>query len=98
MKRCAVPGSSQQFVGRLFGSGLAASSALCVLCILAMAQPALAQDCGSWSRPVLCEAQLVATADAGTDQPFDYRSPYGLAPRNLNVEWDIEIFERRLPG
>ena len=83
-----MPGCSQQFVGRSIGSGLAVSSALLILCIVAIAQPALAQDCGSWSRPVLCEAELVATADAGTDQRFDDRSPYRLAPRG---QMDIEL-------
>jgi hypothetical protein len=83
-----VPASSHEFDGRSVGAGVVAISALSILCTLATAQPTLAQDCGSWSRPVLCGAELVATTDVGADERFDGRSQYRLAPRG---QMDIEL-------
>ncbi|MDA1184815.1 MAG: DUF4214 domain-containing protein [Acidobacteria bacterium] len=73
---------------------MTAMSTLSVLCIFASVQPAMAQDCGAWSRPVLCEAELVATTDAGGGERFGGRSPYRLAPRGT-VDLQLEGLDQR---
>ena len=90
-----MPACPQQFVGRSIGAGVVAVSLLVTLSVLVPAQPALAQDCGSWSRPVLCEAELVATVEGGGDQRFDGRSSYRLAPRG---QMDLELSGRDQRG
>jgi hypothetical protein len=44
-------------------------------------EPALAQDCGSWSRPMLCTAELVATDADRRAVDVSGRSGIVLAPR-----------------
>ena len=95
VKERYVPACPQQFVGRSIGAGVVAVSLLVTLSVLVPAQPALAQDCGSWSRPVLCEAELVATVEGGGDQRFDGRSSYRLAPRG---QMDLELSGRDQRG
>ena len=90
-----MPGYSRHLFGRSNGARALAILALFVLGSLATAQAALAQDCGSWSRPVLCEAGLVATVDAGAASQLDGRSPYRLAPRG---QMDIALDGRDQRG
>jgi len=71
-----------------------ATSVVFTLCILVPAQPALAQDCGSWSRPVLCVAELVATVDGERDRQFGGRSDYRLAPRG-RMDLELSGFDQR---
>ena len=86
--------SSQQFVGRSNGACLVAASVVFTLSALVPARPALAQDCGSWSRPVLCEAELIATVDDGGDQRFGSGSAYRLAPRS-SMDLALSGFDQR---
>jgi hypothetical protein len=76
------------------GVGRLAMLTLSALFLLVPPQPAMAQECGAWSRPVLCEAELVATADAGGDQQAGGRSPYRLAPRG-SVDLALAGFDQR---
>ena len=89
-----MPASGQQTIGWSVGAGPLAIAAICMLFILLSFQPAMAQDCGAWSRPVLCEAELIATADAGGDQRVNGRSPYRLAPRGW-VDLELAGFDQR---
>lgn len=69
--------------------------ALPIMFILVSSQPAMAQECGAWSLPVLCEVELIATGDAGDNQRFNGRAPYRLAPRG----WmDLELAGRDQQG
>ena len=90
-----MPACAQQIVERSIGACVAVTAVVFTLSLLIAAQPALAQDCGSWSRPVLCEAELIATADGGGDQRFDGRSAYRLAPRG---RMDLELLGRDQRG
>ena len=67
---------------------------LSMLMILGYPERALAQDCGSWSRPVLCEAELVATDDTGHSDRLDERSRYRIAPRG-EVSLELEGRDQR---
>jgi len=50
---------------------------------------AAAQNCGSWPRPVLCEADLVVTADGARAERLKSDSRLRLAPRGqVNLEID----------
>ncbi|MBM3777819.1 MAG: DUF4214 domain-containing protein [Acidimicrobiia bacterium] len=58
--------------------------AACALVLLAapgVAPDAEAQDCGSWSQPILCEAVLVATVDGAGSDRVGGRARLRLAPR-----------------
>ena len=93
-RKGSVSAGPQGFVGWSSGASLMVSCAMLSLCILVWATPAMAQECGAWSRPVLCEAELVATADGGDDQQFSGRSPYRLAPRG-RVDLELVGFDQR---
>lgn len=56
---------------------------------------AAAQNCGSWPRPVLCEAELVATADGAKAERLKHDSRLRLAPRG---QVDLEIDGRDQRG
>ena len=68
---------------------------LSILMILGAPERALAQDCGSWSRPVLCEAELIATDDERNADRLDDRSRYRIAPRG---QVDLELAGRDQRG
>ena len=55
--------------------------ALFLVVFLAHAEPAVAQDCGNWSRPVLCEVELVVYDNVGSATRLSGRSRLQLAPR-----------------
>jgi len=75
-------------------AGLLAVPVLSILVLLAVTERALAQECGAWSRPVLCEATLVATdADGDSDRLGD-RSRYRIAPRG-RVDLELEGRDQR---
>ena len=65
-----------------------------MLMILGGPERALAQDCGSWSRPVLCEAALVATDADGDSDRLGERSRYRIAPRG-RVDLELEGRDQR---
>ena len=70
-------------------AGLLGVPVLTILVILGVAERALAQDCGAWSRPVLCEATLFATDADGDSDRLDVRSRYRIAPRGrIDLELD----------
>ena len=63
--------------------------ALAILMILGGPERTLAQNCGSWPRPVLCQAELVATDVDGNADWLDGQSRYRLAPRGrIDLELD----------
>jgi len=68
---------------------------LVILCTLLPAAPAEAQDCGSWSRPVLCTVELVATDSNRQSVRLSERSRLEIAPRE---QFDLEIIGRDQRG
>ena len=75
--------------GSAWRGGGAGVPVLTILVILGVPERALAQDCGAWSRPVLCEAALVATDADGDSDRLDVRSRYRIAPRGrIDLELD----------
>src|SRR3972149_4023827 len=49
--------------------------------LLAWPDRAAAQDCGSWPRPVLCDARLRALSEDRREERLDEQSRLRLAPR-----------------
>ena len=74
--RCLSP----QDIRRVAGIALAAPTLALVLALNDSAT-VFAQDCGAWSRPVVCRAELVAAGDDGNVNRLDDRSRYRIAPR-----------------
>ena len=68
---------------------------LVILCALLPAARAEAQDCGSWSRPVLCRAELVATDSDRQSVNLSQHSRIELAPRE---QFDVELIGRDQRG
>lgn len=62
--------------------------------VLLAPRMAAAQDCGSWSRPVVCEADLVVVGQGGRANRLDERARLRLAPRD-RVELQIEARDQR---
>jgi hypothetical protein len=61
---------------------------------VAGATDATAQDCGSWSRPVVCEADLVVVGQNGRASRLGDRARLRLAPRE-RVELRLEARDQR---
>ena len=81
-----------QAIGR---PGVLLAGALFVaLAVLVSPRAAEAQNCGSWSRPVVCEADLVAVGQNGRGSRLGDRSRLRLAPRE-RVELRIEARDQR---
>ena len=89
-----MPAYPQQFARRPVGPLFSVGWAVFLVCLFSSPQPAVAQDCGSWPRPVLCEAALVAISDGGDDQRFDGRSACRLAPRG-RMDLELSGFDQR---
>ena len=68
---------------------------LVIVCTLLPATPAEAQDCGNWSRPMLCTAELVATDNSRQSINLSGRSRLEIAPRE---QFDLEIIARDQRG
>jgi len=73
----------------LLGGGL-----LATLVVLAAPRTVAAQDCGSWSRPVVCEADLVVVGQGGRASRLGDRPRLRLAPRE-QVELQIDARDQR---
>ncbi len=58
------------------------TAALAVAALAGLPSAAGAQDCGAWSRPVLCEAQLVLSDDGGRGERVKGDARVRLAPRS----------------
>jgi hypothetical protein len=86
--------SIRRFVPRPVMAGALGVSALSVLMMLGAPERVLAQGCGSWSRPVLCEAELIATDADGNADRLDGRSRYRIAPRG-RVDLELEGRDQR---
>ncbi len=82
--------------GPVFGRGSArvAGPAILALAVLAAPRVAAAQDCGSWQRPVVCEADLVVVGQGGRASRLGDRARLRLAPRE-RVELQIEARDQR---
>ena len=90
-----MPTSSIQHAAALPGAaGVLGVPFLSILVILGVPERALAQDCGAWSRPVLCEAALVATDADGDSDRLDVRSRYRIAPRG-RIDLELEGRDQR---
>lgn len=53
-----------------------------------------AEDCGSWSRPVLCEARLLASAEGGKVERLKEEDRLRLAPRG-QISLELEGRDQR---
>ena len=72
-----------------------ASVLFAALAVLLSTDPAEAQDCGSWPRPVLCTAELVATDSDRQSVRLSERSRFEIAPRE---RFDLELIGRDQRG
>lgn len=90
MRTFSIRRSARLFVA----AGALGVPVLSMLMILGGPERALAQDCGSWSRPVLCEAALIATDGAGRSDRLDGRSRYRIAPRS-HMDLELEGRDQR---
>ena len=88
-----MPRSDRELVVRAM-TLLPAAPVLAALVLLAGASDARAQDCGSWPRPVVCEAGLVAVGEDGRASRLDERARLRLAPRE-RIELRVEARDQR---
>jgi hypothetical protein len=90
-----MPTFSVQRAAALPGvAGVLGVAVLSTLVFLGLPERALAQECGAWSRPVLCEAVLVATDADGDSDRLDVRSRYRIAPRG-RIDLELEGRDQR---
>jgi hypothetical protein len=97
MREAAMtPMKNRASIGGMRAARLLTPAALALL----WCAPAAAQDCGSWSRPVLCTAELVATDSAYRTVRLSPRARLQLAPRQ-SVDLELEARDqngRRFPA